>query len=461
MKKRKMVVTTILLVVVSFLATTLISIHSLQGATNDNDSFMAKLLASNIYDAINNELIKPIMVSRTMANDHFLTQSLKEEAQISEQEMVDQMSEYLDELKNSLGYDTAFVISDQSYRYYSYDGLNKIITPDEGHDIWYSDFMEKGYGYDLDVDKDEVNGNRWTIFVNSRIEDENGHYLGVCGVGVKMNNIQKMLQSYEKEYGIKINLVEANGLVQVDTENINIENANLYDELQSSGLGKEPYTYARQGVNGYLVTRYIENLDWYLIIQNGGTDEHHILSGLVWKNTVVFAAILAFLIFCIRGILIRENRELEESACTDKLTGVANRNFFRYHLNEKKLQEKYKALAIFDIDFFKTVNDTRGHSEGDVILKRVAEICAGTIGTQGDVIRWGGDEFLILFQTTVEEAFLLCEQFRIRVEKETYVTVSVGIVKLQEEENLEQGIDRADMILYEAKKQGRNRVSGE
>ena len=173
----------------------------------ENTREIDTMLTYRIYDAISSRLNEPIIVAKTMACDGFLADFLRNENNLGQEEAVDIMQAYLDKLKNGLGYDSAFLVSDKSMRYYTYKGLNKIVNPkDDSHDIWYPLFIEKNKPYDLDVDSDEINNGNWTVFVNARIEDSDGNLLGVCGVGVKMSNLQEMFLSSEKEYGVKINL---------------------------------------------------------------------------------------------------------------------------------------------------------------------------------------------------------------------------------------------------------------
>ena len=93
----------------------------------------------------------------------------------------------------------------------------------------------------------------------------------------------------------------------------------------------------------------------------------------------------------------------------------------------------YKTLAIFDVDEFKTINDTMGHLKGDEILKTVAELVKEVVKDKGQIIRWGGDEFLILFKGDESESYQICEELRRTVEDNTDVTISVGICRLEDD----------------------------
>ncbi len=222
------------------------------------------LITSSVYESVQSELQKPIFISMSMANDTFLTEMMENEESYSETEMVDKMAAYLTKQKEVFDAQTAFVISENTQRYYSYDGINKVIdTKNDAHDVWYSIFKNSRKAYDLDVDKDEVNGNCWTVFVNARIEDENQHFLGVCGIGVSMEKLQEIIKDYEEKNDVKINFINSEGVVQIDTNSVNIENAYLYDVQY--GKDKDGYAYVNKD-GDYVVMRYVDSLNWYLVI---------------------------------------------------------------------------------------------------------------------------------------------------------------------------------------------------
>ena len=85
--------------------------------------------------------------------------------------------------------------------YQQENGTYKVIDATlDPHDIWYTDFINKKVPLVLDVDVDQNNKNLWTVFLNARIEDENGSLLGVCGIGLIMSKLQKVFSDYEKKY---------------------------------------------------------------------------------------------------------------------------------------------------------------------------------------------------------------------------------------------------------------------
>ena len=160
-------------------------------------------------------------------------------------------------------------------------------------------------------------------------------------------------------------------------------------------------------------------------------------------------------------------------AVTDDLTGLYNRRYFDRHLNvllgKAQEQERNLAVMILDIDHFKSVNDTYGHDVGDVVLREFSARVKRNIRGVDLACRFGGEEFVVLMpDTDVSNAEMIAERvrqsigekpFEIKSQRPLTVTVSVG-VSLNESmaDTPESLIKRADLALYRAKREGRNRV---
>ena len=307
---------------ISFVLAIIVSIWSLASLARENTKEIDTMLTYRIYDSISSSLNEPIIVAKTMACNDFLSEFLKNEDSMSEAEAVAVMQDYLNSVKDGLEYDSAFLVSERSRRYYTYEGLNKIVDPvNDDHDIWYSLFIEKNKPYDLDVDSDEMNKNQWTVFVNARIEDENGKLLGVCGVGVQMTNLQELFLQAEKEYDVKINLVDKNGLVQVDTDDINIENAWLDTDVLSREETDE-YRYQTTSNNEFAVSKYVEYLGWYLVVRSAPTSISKEFLMIIIGNIALFLFVMMVLIATISVILKKTRKERDER---EKLLIVSER----------------------------------------------------------------------------------------------------------------------------------------
>lgn len=157
---------------------------------------------------------------------------------------------------------------------------------------------------------------------------------------------------------------------------------------------------------------------------------------------------------------------------TDELTGLSNRRCFDNTLEKEFLRAlRYNnklTLVMFDIDHFKTVNDTYGHPCGDYILKEVANAALQTFRKTDTVFRFGGEEFVvILTETDIKQSEIPLERFRKTIEtldltyqnQQINITVSIGACQLDQSiGNKEEFLQKADNALYDAKNSGRNKV---
>ena len=169
--------------------------------------------------------------------------------------------------------------------------------------------------------------------------------------------------------------------------------------------------------------------------------------------------------------LSARSRNLEQAALTDGLTGMQNRRYFddalKEYLQEFRRIDRPVGLMILDLDHFKQVNDTYGHDAGDEVLRSVAK-CLKSMTRYHDIVaRLGGEEFAIVAPNMDLE---LLQRVADRMRKaiaslaietggmQLNVTSSVGLALWNKEETAEEFYRRADKQLYEAKRQGRNRV---
>ena len=168
------------------------------------------------------------------------------------------------------------------------------------------------------------------------------------------------------------------------------------------------------------------------------------------------------------------NKELKDISHRDYLTQLFNRRYFT------EQSEKIKAfsirngniplsLVILDIDKFKSINDKYGHIIGDEVIVSVAKTLEKVIRQSDIVARFGGEEFVILFQDcTIERAYELSEKIRVMIEqtsvlcknnKNLSVSVSIGVAEfIKEDEYIENTVSRADKAMYKAKESGRNKT---
>jgi len=159
-------------------------------------------------------------------------------------------------------------------------------------------------------------------------------------------------------------------------------------------------------------------------------------------------------------------QELEALSLHDPLTHVGNRRKYQKRIKEEIARAcRYKtqfSLIEFDIDFFKKVNDTMGHMNGDRVLIEYSKLVVSLLRDVDELFRTGGEEFIIIApHIDKEEASKLAEKLRKAIEeykKVTTITASFGVTEFQNCETEEELFERVDYALYEAKNSGRNRV---
>ena len=201
-----------------------------------------------------------------------------------------------------------------------------------------------------------------------------------------------------------------------------------------------------------------------------GTNEHYRLAAYsygfddYWESWVPMEERLIRL-----GLHIEKSRLVSKALLVDELTGAFNRKYLkatfgRFMSRLERSGESF-TIALLDIDHFKQLNDTFGHAYGDEVLHRVAEEVRQAIRSSDELIRYGGEEFLILLNVSdraVIDAVL--ERVRSRIEHLTFpyehqVTVSIGYTRVcQPGQTLNEWCTYADEALYKAKRDGRNRV---
>ena len=229
---------------------------------------------------------------------------------------------------------------------------------------------------------------------------------------------------------------------------------------------------ARQGFGSLAVT--LAALSTFLFLPDRlpdyiPTEELVNIRAMVVALAVGLAAVVTTLAFY-RQRFERLLARIHHEARSDALTGSSNRR----HGNELLAGELERArrlhhplsVILFDIDHFKAVNDGFGHLTGDRILREVAELARADLRSYDTLVRWGGEEFLILLpESTTTEAVRIAERLRLRIAEHPFVhdrsiTISAGVAGLVDGDDGESLVARADALLYRIKGSGRNRIMG-
>ncbi len=211
------------------------------------------------------------------------------------------------------------------------------------------------------------------------------------------------------------------------------------------------------------VEEMLSNLDTYKVE----------LDSFVEKNSVQMQQLTSELTSSRSDIekLHQQLKEQKHLAETDQLTGLPNRySFQRLIEGEYSRWRRYRqplTVAIADVDHFKVVNDSFGHSLGDKVLISIAKIFSNALRETDMVARYGGEEFIFIMpETTLTQATKAVNKLRQQIAKNSFaiddeklsVTVSLGVAEFEDNDTIDDVIERADKALYRAKEKGRNQV---
>ncbi|OHC70488.1 MAG: diguanylate cyclase [Rhodocyclales bacterium RIFCSPLOWO2_02_FULL_63_24] len=462
-----------LLLSTGFFATTLfgyfVSKQAIRDAIIGQD---LPLTASNIYSEIQKDLVRPVLISSTMAHDTFLRDwVLKGESN------VDAMARYLREMKERYGAFSSFFVSDKSAIYYTGEGVLKRVSPTEKRDAWYYRVREMKQDYEINVDPDLANADALTIFINYRVFDFAGNYIGATGIGLTVDAVRRLITEYQQRFQRTIYFVDAEGQVVI----FGNQTGRVPDLRSAPGLGplvdrilQEKtgfYQYVANGDNHILNVNYLPELKWYLFVEQ---NEATALAGIrrtLYVNLIISLAVTLVVLFLTHLVLSRYQHRIEEMASTDELTRLLNRHAFAI-LIDKVLAEYRRApqpiaMLLADIDHFKDINDRYGHLTGDQVLHEVARLLLAGLRQSDIAVRWGGEEFLLVLRGCDNaEAQRIAENLRQRIAttfieangEQIATTISIGVSQYDGVENPDQTVSRADAALYAAKHGGRNRV---
>lgn len=456
----------IFILVLGFMGTSLMSyLVSRTSVRNQIATKQLPLTSDNVYSEVQNDILKPIFISSLMASDTFLRDWI-----ITGEQNPIKIEKYLKEIKHKYGVFSSFLVSDSTLSYYYGDGVLKKVKENEIRDAWYFRVRDMKGDFEINVDPDMANHDNLTIFINYKVFDYHGKYLGATGVGLKVDKVNNIIGEYQKKYKSKIHFIDKNGEVRLSS---NLQIGSKYREdimeyIKSKEKNSKPYSYKQNGENIIVNIRYIPEFKWYLVVEQSDKDDTDILSKTLMLNSIITFLVIAAVILVISSKWRKHQKELRELALTDKLTGIFNRQSFEIDSNNLISNSLKKSeifsLMMFDIDNFKNVNDTYGHHTGDLVIKEVVFVTKNRLNKNHKIYRWGGDEFIVLLENeSIRESYTISELLRKDIESNKFlneleVTVSMGVVEYMQENEIDSLLKKVDQLMYKSKEKGKNRV---
>ena len=469
--RRSLILLLSLLLSAGFFATTLlgyfVSKEAIRNAIIGQD---LPLTSSNIYSEIQKDLVRPIVISSTMAHDTFLRDWV-----IRGENDVGELARYLAEVKVRHNAFSSFYVSEKTGNYYTGNGVLKRVSETEPRDAWYYRVRDMTEDHEINVDPDLANSDALTIFINYRVFDFAGQYIGATGIGLTVESVRRLIRDYQARFQRTIYFADASGRIVL----FGGKNAEAPDLRKRPGLAAilerileeraGSYQFADGGDNHILNVNYVPELKWYLFVEQNEDVALRDVRQTLYINLALSLVVTLVVIFLTYLTLGNYQSRIEQMASTDKLTGLLNRHAFSILID--KLMANYRrnpqpiTFILADVDHFKLINDQHGHRTGDQVLSGIAQQLRSNLRAGDFAVRWGGEEFLMVLPgCAAEEGRLIAEKLRRAVEEMApppdtpaiRVTISLGLSQLDGAESTEQTVSRADTALYAAKAAGRN-----
>jgi diguanylate cyclase (GGDEF)-like protein len=443
--------------------------NNLRDSIIEND---LPIRSSWIYSQIKLEIQPSILASASMANDMFLKKWIAE----GEKDPAF-LIKYLESIRDLHNGMTCFLVSEKSRTYYNMNGAYPIMEGDEDAE-WYFSFLKSNRKSIINTSVNVDMDNLPTVFINYRIMSDEAETLGLSGIGIDLHTIPKLLSQYSEDFNRDIYFTNSFGDIIARSSDASIKADNIIDvpalkDHINNILEKENGIFELEISNEPQImhSMYVPELDWWLLSVQRESVALDLMYRLIFSVMTINIVAIILTLLSVSLSVKHFQKRLQDMATLDSLTGVSNRQIFEYSLRQVFVNNRRKhitlSLLIIDIDFFKKINDSYGHIEGDQALIKTVQQIQNCIRKSDEISRWGGEEFVVLaYDCNLSQGLELSEKIRLSIIEASIaqypngedLSVSIGLSVLQERDNIKSLFNRADSALYTAKSEGRNCV---
>ena len=466
--KQRLIAAIALLLSLGFITTSIVNYYVAKAGIRETMvSNELPLTSDNLYSEIRKNLVNPIIVSSMMASDTFVREwTLSGEADES------RMIRYLQDVKTRHQAFTTFFVSERTRIYYQANGILKTVTREEPRDAWYFRIRNMKAPYEINVDPDLANNDTLTIFVNYRVLDPDGRFIGVTGMGLTADTARALINDYQKRYNRSIYFVDRQGAILLPGKDTQPAGGSIHavdglnriaDKILRTGSGS--FQYSSEGREHLLQIRLIPDLNWYLFVEGFDDDATASIRKTLWINLGACLLITALVLLAASLMINRYHIRLEDAVTVDRLTGLTNRyaaNVLVPMAISESLRNGTPLLAMLvGVDALGEVNARLGSLAGDRLLQEIARVLKGTMRGSDIVCYLDDGTYLLVAKNcpmaqrdvvvqkihhALKVAYIHFRGERIRT------AVSIGTAGYQDGDNAAQLIVRADKALIEARK---------
>lgn len=372
--KTNIVVSVIL--IIGFLLTSMFSYQANYKASFKNIEQVSSLTSEGIYYQMRSLFAKPVNISLTMAHDSLLIDHLSDEKKnVNDKAYEKRTKNYLNAYKKKYGYDSVFLVSADTKRYYNFNGLDRVLTEDNPENKWYYNVLSNKDEYTIQVDNDEVKGadNKITVFINCKIKDNKGKVIGVVGVGLRVDSLKQMLRKYEKDSNVEASFIDNDGFIQVSNYYTGYQKADWFKVCGNEKVKKDILSWKKDNEDmsiwtektknedgkSYIVTRYIPELSWHLVVQRKTGELVDEMKMEVYRSVFMIAIVILTVLFVITSVIRNFNRQLtklmeEKQTLFKKATEQLYDNIYELNITKnctagKSTERYFQSLGAGDL----------------------------------------------------------------------------------------------------------------
>lgn len=363
-----------LILLIGFALTAALSYHANYRTSLDSMEQISTLTADGICYQLTAMFTKPVNVSLTMSHDSLLREHLSKETEYLEDEKyVDTTRNYLDTYREKYGFDSVFLVSAATSRYYNFNGIDRVLTEDSPENAWYYDLLKSDAEYSMNVDNDEVEGadNVLTVFVNCKVKAGDGSILGIVGVGIRIDYLEELLRTYEDKFNVTAGLLGEDGTIEISTAHNGHVKTDWFELNGRHNIRGQILDWREKNTNleiwadkeesgkerSYIVARYIPELNWHLVVeQNTGQLLHGIRIQIILLIIIV-VSVLLIITAVIRNFnkqiteLMEERQESFVRATEQLYDNIYEINITKNCSVGKRTREYFKSLGANDLPY--------------------------------------------------------------------------------------------------------------
>lgn len=381
MKKNALLKTNMLIsiiLIVGFIVTGILSYQANYRTSLEHIEQVSSLTTEGIYYQLTTMFTRPVNISLTMSHDSLLVEHfLNEMGHLNDKEYIQKTKTYLQTYQEKYGFDSVFLVSSATKRYYNFNGVDRILTDENPENEWYYELLESDKEYSLNVDNDEVDGadNAITVFVNCKVKDADDSVLGIVGVGIRISYLKDLLKEYEKKFNVEASLINEDGTIEISTTYTGYEQKNWFHVYKKEKIHDDILNWKEEETNlelwtssgieeterSYIVTRYIKELSWHLIIEKNTGKLRQEMKNQLYQSCFLIMIVIAVVLSVITTVITKFNRKIaklmeEKQESFKTATEQLYDNIYELNITKncpvgKRTEEYFESLGAKDVPY--------------------------------------------------------------------------------------------------------------